>query len=82
MGYLVGNKATTPVTSRLDDEVQCLSTAAYGFDTVVRPFWPVEQSPVPNSVCGEEQCIELNPAQPEVEEVSSLIFNRSVLNPG
>ena len=82
MGYLVGNKATTPMTYRLDDEVQFLSTAVYGFDTVVRPCWPVEQSLVPNSVCGEEQCIEVITAHPEVEEDSSVIFCRSVLNPG
>ena len=53
IGLLIGDKATPPVTSRLVGEVQCLFTAAYGFDTVVHSFRHVEMSPILNLVCGE-----------------------------
>ena len=53
MGLLICDKAKPPVMSRSAGDVQCLSTTAYGFDTVVRSFRPVEQSPILNSVCGE-----------------------------
>ena len=67
MGSLIGDKASAPKTSRLDGGVQGLSTAAYGFDIVVRPIRPGEQSHVPNSGCGEEQGIRLNPEHPAVD---------------
>ena len=38
MGSLIGDKASAPKTSRLDGGAQGLSTASYGFDTVVRPI--------------------------------------------
>ena len=51
MGYLVGDKVSTPETTRSDGGAQGLSAAAFGFDIVVL-----------NSGCGEELGFGLNPA--------------------